>query len=1037
MSLPSSLRQIFDLVFQAPPADRPALLDRECGGDAALRRRLEAMIAAAEGESFLGEPTADVLPRPSDLPTHRSQAAVTQAVFEGPGTRIGPYKLLQLIGEGGFGSVFMAEQERPVARKVALKIIKLGMDTRAVVARFEQERQALALMDHPNIAKVFDAGATETGRPYFAMELCKGDPITLYSDKQSLRIRDRLELFAQVCQAVQHAHAKGVIHRDLKPSNILVSSQDGRPHAKIIDFGIAKATASKLTEKTLFTEHKQLIGTPEYMSPEQAEGSLDIDTRTDVYSLGVLLYELLTGSTPFTSNELRSVAYAEIQRIIREVDPPKPSTRLSESAETIASVAASRHTEPKRLGAIVRGELDWIVMKALEKDRARRYESANSLAADIQRHLAGEAVVAAPPGASYRARKFIRRHKAAVAVAGVITLALLLGLAGTTYGLQKAIRARNDEAAAKTTAVAEAHKARDAEAQAKARAAELKQVSDFQADMLAQIDPNNAGKLLTAHVAAKLEKSLAAATPPIPESERAAQLATFKSLWSRINATDAARELIDSTILKPAIETINEQFKDQPIVDAQLRHSLANLYLELGFYAAALPLDTSALATRRRVLGDDHPDTLKTISDIGLVLQSQGKLAESEPYRREALNGYRRVRGEDHPDTVTAISSMGFLLKAQGKLADAEPYYREAMDKHRRLLGKDHPSTLKSINNMAALLQAQGKLAEAEPLYREALESRRRLLGEEHAETLTSISNMGSILQSLGKLSEAEPLYREFLEKSRRTLGEEHPSTLVAINNIGNLLQAQNKFAQAEPFIREAMEKRRRTLGPEHPSTLTSINNMGAVLKAQGRLAEAEPFFREAVEKRGRTLGQEHPSTLLSMSHLGALLQAQGKLAEAEPVLRDAMEKSRRVLGDAHPDTLNAIGNMTSLLQDQGKPAQIVDLLAPVEAAARKTFTGGNIWRLASFLVRLGTARAAIAHAPADFPPAEANLLEAHGIYLKTRGETHEDTQDCARTLADLYATWNSAEPGKGHDTSSAEWRSRAGRPRESPKDNP
>jgi serine/threonine protein kinase len=409
------VRRMFMEVADLPEADREAALAKACGDDAALRAEVEALLGAEQrAGGFMASPTGQATAQPTVV--DRSREVV--------GTRIGPYKLLQQIGEGGFGSVFMAEQEKPVARKVALKIIKLGMDTKAVIARFEAERQALAMMEHPNIARVLDAGATETGRPYFVMELCKGDPIADYCDKNNLSIRERLELFAQVCRAVQHAHTKGIIHRDIKPSNILVSTQDGRSHAKVIDFGIAKATASKLTERTLFTEHRALIGTPEYMSPEQAEGSMDIDTRTDVYSLGVLLYELLTGSTPFDSKRLRSAAYGEIQRIIREVDPPKPSTRLSQSAATIAGVAARRQTEPRKLGTIVRGELDWIVMKALEKDRSRRYETANGLGVDIERFLAGEAVAAAPPGRVYRVRKFVRRHRATVVAASVVIACL-------------------------------------------------------------------------------------------------------------------------------------------------------------------------------------------------------------------------------------------------------------------------------------------------------------------------------------------------------------------------------------------------------------------------------------------------------------------------------------------------------------------------------------------------------------------------------------------------------------------------------------
>jgi len=388
---------------------------------------------------------------------------------EGPGTTIGRYKLLQLIGEGGFGSVFMAEQARPVHRKVALKIIKLGMDTRAIIARFEAERQALAMMDHPHIARVLDAGATETGRPYFVMELVKGHPITAYCDANHLSVPERLDLFTQVCRAVQHAHQRGIIHRDIKPGNVLVSTQDGRAFAKVIDFGIAKALADRLTEKTLFTEYHQFIGTPAYMSPEQAAGALDIDTRTDVYSLGALLYELLTGSAPFDARELRSAAQEEMRRVIREVEPPKPSTRLSQSMQTLSSVAVNRRTDPKRLGGLVRGELDWIAMKALEKDRARRYESANELAADISCHIAGEPVIAAPPTAFYRMHKLAGRHKAALAMAAAIFVVLVAGALVSTW---QAIRASR----ALTVAVSERTQADSARAQAvRAQASEAEQ----------------------------------------------------------------------------------------------------------------------------------------------------------------------------------------------------------------------------------------------------------------------------------------------------------------------------------------------------------------------------------------------------------------------------------------------------------------------------------------------------------------------------------------------------------------------------------
>jgi WD40 repeat protein/serine/threonine protein kinase len=409
------IREIFMRIADLPADEQHAALNGLTGDDAPLRAEVKALLhadQAALAAAFMKNPTA------------RAQSTASAPITEGPGTRVGPYKILQLIGEGGFGSVFLAEQEKPVRRRVALKIIKLGMDTRQVIARFEAERQALALMDHPHIAKVHDAGMTDAGRPYFVMEYVVGDSITAFADAHKLSVQVRLELFRQVCAAVQHAHTKGIIHRDIKPGNVIVSMVDGRPLAKIIDFGIAKATAQPLTEKTLFTEHRQLIGTLEYMSPEQAAGLPDIDTRTDVYSLGVLLYELLTGSTPLDGQRLRSAAFDELRRIVREEEPPLPSLRLSRSLDTIAAIAAARQAEPARLGTMLRGELDWIIMRALEKDRARRYETASGLAADVQRHLDGDAVEAAPPGVGYRMRKFVRKHKGPV-VAGSAVVSVL------------------------------------------------------------------------------------------------------------------------------------------------------------------------------------------------------------------------------------------------------------------------------------------------------------------------------------------------------------------------------------------------------------------------------------------------------------------------------------------------------------------------------------------------------------------------------------------------------------------------------------
>jgi serine/threonine protein kinase/tetratricopeptide (TPR) repeat protein len=1074
------LRRLFDRVAAAPPGERASLLDRECADDPELRARVEAILSAAEDDRFLVSPTQAEAAAEVDEPPDAAP------LREGPGTRIGPYTIVRQIGEGGFGAVFLAEQRVPVRRTVALKILKLGMDTREVVARFEQERQALALMDHPNIARVIDAGATGTGRPYFVMDFVEGEPIGEYCDRNHLTVDARLELFGQVCRAVQHAHSKGIIHRDLKPSNILVGEQDGKPAARIIDFGIAKAVSAKLTDRTLRTDVRQIIGTLQYMSPEQAEGSLDVDTRADVYALGVVLYELLTGTTPFDPKTLRDAMYGEIQRILREVDPPKPSTRLVQSSDRIATIAARRRVEPRRLGAIVRGELDWIVMRALEKDRGRRYATADALADDVRRYLGGEAVVAAPPSTAYRVRKFLRRNRAAATAGIAVAVSLLTGLVAFAWQARIA-RHERDRAVAAESEIAK-------------RAEELRQVSDFQASMLEKIDPTEAGIALVRNLRAKHAKALAESG--VPEPERPARMQAFEEELARVNATDTALATIDGTILAPAVVAIDKQFKDQPLVDARLRHTLANLYVKLGKYDTALPLQEDALETRRKILGEEDPDTLLSVNDMGNLLEMKGDYAGAEPLYREAMEKRARVRGAEHPETIVSMMNLGGNLRFQGRFVDAEPMLRKALEMSKRVIGDDAKDTLTCQSVLGYLYVDEGKLAEAEPLWRETYEKGRRALGPDDPESLVWANNLGGLLGSMGKLAEAEGFYREAYEATRRVRGEEHPGTLTCASNLASNLARQGRFAEAEPLARKTLETRRRVLGETHPDTIMSLEGLGMMLKDEGKLAEAEPLLRATLEARRRSLGNEHPQTLASMSVLAGLFAAEGKaeesealyreslrapktvwgddhpdrlivmnnlggillqqnrLDEAEPMLRGAFEARKRVSGAEHPETLIVESSLGRVLEEQGKLAEAEALFRDATAGFRKVLgnehpnTASSLANVAGVLLhegkpaeaepfdreaiaafqkRLGNEHPRVAGAwlglgraltkLARFEDAEKELLEANRVATTAQGVPPSKVQSGRMALVELYEDWEKAEPGKGHGSQADAWR--------------
>lgn len=803
---------LFVAALELPVGERAEYLKRECGDDVALRSRVEALLQAdSEATHFLERPAGETA----------ATAASVQAIGEKPGDRIGRYKLLQQIGEGGCGVVFMAEQEEPVRRRVALKVIKPGMDTKSVIARFEAERQALALMDHPNIAKVFDAGATESGRPFVVMELIRGVKITEYCDQNSLSTEERLGLFVQVCQAVQHAHQKGIIHRDLKPSNILVTETvEGTPLPVVIDFGIAKATTNQqLTDKTLFTAFEMLIGTPAYMSPEQAAlSSADVDTRTDIYSLGVLLYELVTGSTPFDGMALLKSGLDEIRRVIREVEPARPSTRLRTMlVSDLTTVAQHRRSEVPHLIRSVRGDLDWIVMKSLEKDRTRRYETANGLALDVKRYLANETVLARPCSKFYKFKKAVQRNKLLSVGIGIIAVLIVTGLALVTASLRNERRAR---------------------LKAETEEARSRQVTRFLKNMLEGVGPSVA----------------------------------------RGRNTEMLREILDKTA-----QEIREQIGNQPSVEAEMRSLMGRLYLDIGNYDAAEAMAGAALELQRKLTGPGSAETATALHDLGDAFWKQRKLGEAESAYQESLTIRRRLFGNEHADVAATLNNLGAVYRRQKKLAEAEALTRESLGVRRRLFGDEHLAVADSLRNLSIILGDRGQRAEAENDAREMLAMRRKLLGNEHPLVAAALADLAWVLG--GNSEEGEALETEAFSIQRKYLSDDHPDVAKSIYLLGERMRRSGKFAESHAVLNAALSIQRKLLGDDHPDVLATLIGLGAVLEKEGHWADMETVLRETLELRRKRYGNEGPEILSETESLVRALREQKKFTEAEQVL--------------------------------------------------------------------------------------------------------------------------------------------------------
>jgi tetratricopeptide (TPR) repeat protein/regulation of enolase protein 1 (concanavalin A-like superfamily) len=810
--------------------------------------------------------------------------------MEKPGTRIGRYKLLRVLGEGGMGIVYLAQQQKPVKREVALKVIKPGMDSKRVIARFEAEQQALALMEHPHVARVHDAGLTPSGRPYFVMEHVKGVPITEYCDRHRLTIEDRLRLFLHVCEAVQHAHQKGIIHRDIKPSNILVTIEDQEAVPKVIDFGVARAVSQPLTDRTFHTEQGQLIGTPEYMSPEQVDlSNQDVDTRTDVYSLGVVLYELVAGVLPFDPQTLREHGIDGARKVICEEEPQTPSTKLSRtSVEESTESAQRRRTDPGQLQRKLRGDLDWITLKSMEKDRTRRYASAGELATDIQRHLNYEPVMAGRPSLAYRARKFVRRRRALVTGLAAVLAVLLAGIIVSLVFAVRAQHARDEATAVAEFLLQDMFGAIDA-LERGGRQVSIKEILD----------------------AASQDVSSKFQNTPLYEASIRKMLGV---LYARVTCfVEGERHLLRS------LDIFTRELGREDPRTVEVVNQLGSLYWDWWRYREAEQYLSEALQARRRLLGSEHPDTVDSLAGLGLTYYAVGRSKEAEALLVEAYETSMRILGETDGATLECMYKYGGTLLQRGRFAEAESVLCKAFKLPQKA---NNPS----MGYLTALLgrqySRQGRYQEAEELLTEILGPIREAWGEHYGSTFHCVAALAENYARQGLTQEAEELLLDALHRSDRTDEPRPEVALQTLPYLGFFYLWQKRYDDAERCVGEALRASLDAYGREHPITLLCMNALGMVYREQGRYDEAETQLTKAADSVRDYCGGQSVHAASVMHHLAALYQTQGQYAEAEKLHLKTLDIQRNQLVENHPHTLGTIRGLIALYAAWHKPQE-------------------------------------------------------------------------------------------------------------------
>ena len=833
---------LFDQLVDLPPEQQKPLLQSECADNAELLAELRGLLDADQRVGAMtARPIVDEL-------AQLLRSASPQPSFQG--LRLGAFEVREELGHGGMGVVHRAERvDGTLEQQVAIKFVRREMLSSDMRARFVLERQTLAAMDHPNIARLIDAAEMNDGIPYYVMEYVNGVPITDYCRQRGLSVRERIELFRPVCEAVAYAHRSLVVHRDLKPGNILVTAE-GVP--KLLDFGIAKLLMPEgVPAASEQTATEQRYFSPLYAAPEQLLGE-PIGVGCDVYALGLLLCECLTDARAFDFSNLSA---GQIERLITSVPPSAPS-----------QIAAARGASVN-LRRQLRGELDDIVLRCLRKAPEERYSSVEQLSLDLENYLQGRPVRARGGHFWYRSRKFVRRNLIPVAACSLAVLALIGGIIG--FATQARV--------------------------AQQRAAELDRVSAFQASMLNAMDPAAAGRLLNDYARQGLAESLE--TEGLSESEREIELDRFQGQWARLNSTDLARRMVDDTILKPSIAAIEREFPTQPAVAGQLYQGISETYMKLGLVGDALPVLEQALALRREALGEDHPKTLITMTWLGELYFRRKDFEQAQQFNRVALAGLRRVYGDDHDYTISAMVSLSASLSEGGAFEEGEVLALEALERGTRALGEDHVETLRALARLGYQFLRQGRLADAEPYLRRVLQARIRTLGPDSVESLMVMHNLGYVLREQGKLAEAEAIATEAVRRWKSAHGSDHPETASATLGLALILQRQNKFEESIPHMQAALNSQTSAFGRSNANTLKTLSALGTSLLWSGQLAEAEATMLEALELGRRDLGPDHAETLTAVQNLAALRLAQNDPAQALALLSPIEEATRNAFG--------------------------------------------------------------------------------------------------------------------------------------------